>query len=98
MRRLFPTNIGAGLLLIRVGLAIIFLYHGIPKILDLPGTLQKFEGMEIPIPALTATIATIVEAPAGLAMLLGVGVEIAGPVGQIAVDTVLCPLNVHRAP
>lgn len=78
MRRLLPIDTDAGLFLLRAGLAVIFLYHGVPKILDLPGTIRSFEGMGIPGPALTATIATIVEAPAGLAMLLGVGVEIAG--------------------
>ena len=78
MLRLLPVKTDAALLLIRTGLAVIFLYHGIPKILDYSGTILNFEAMGIPGAKVAATIATIIEAPAGLAMLLGVGVEIAG--------------------
>ena len=78
MRRLLPPNVDAALLLLRVGLAVIFLYHGVPKLLDPAGTIRNFEGMGIPGASVSAIFATVVEAPAGLAMLLGIGVEIAG--------------------
>ena len=78
MRRYLPLNPDAGLVIIRVVLGIIMLYHGWPKLTDLSGTIQAFNGMGIPIPAVSATYATAVEVIGGLLLLLGVFTDIVG--------------------
>ena len=78
MRRLLPLNPDAGLLIVRVVLGIIMLYHGWPKVTNLGGTIEGFTGMGIPLPALAATFATVAEVGGGLLLLLGVLTDVAG--------------------
>jgi putative oxidoreductase len=78
MRRLLPLNPDAGLLILRVVLGIIMLYHGWPKLTNLGGTIDGFTGMGIPLPALSALFATLAEVGGGLLMLLGALTDVAG--------------------
>jgi putative oxidoreductase len=78
MRRLLPYNLDGALLILRVVLGIIMLYHGWPKLTNLGGTIQGFTGMGIPFPALSATFATVAEVGGGLLLLLGLFTDIAG--------------------
>lgn len=78
MRRLLPLNPDAGLLILRVVLGIIMLYHGWPKLTDLDGTIEGFTGMGIPLPALSALFATLAEVGGGLLLLLGALSDVAG--------------------
>jgi putative oxidoreductase len=78
MRRVLPLNPDVALLVLRVVLAIIMLYHGWPKLTNLGGTIQGFTSMGIPLPALAALFATIAEFGGGLLMLVGVLTDVAG--------------------
>ncbi|HEU5447498.1 MAG TPA: DoxX family protein [Acidimicrobiia bacterium] len=78
MRRLLPLNTDVALLILRVVLGIIMIYHGWPKVTDIGGTIEGFSGMGIPLPALAAIFATVAEVIGGLLMLVGAFTDIAG--------------------
>jgi putative oxidoreductase len=78
MRRLLPINTDLALLILRVVLGIIMMYHGWPKLTNLGGTIEGFSGMGIPVPALAAVFAMVAEFFGGLLLLLGVFTDIAG--------------------
>ncbi len=78
MRRLLPLNTDLALLIVRVVLGIIMIYHGWPKLTNLGGTIEGFTGMGVPLPALAAIFATVAEVLGGLLMLAGAFTDIAG--------------------
>ena len=78
MRRLLPINTDLALLLLRVVLGMIMIYHGWPKLTNLAGTIDFMAGMGVPAPAVAAIFATVAEFVGGLLMLLGVFTDIAG--------------------
>ncbi|MCK6212294.1 DoxX family protein [Georgenia sp. EYE_87] len=61
------------LLVARVALGIVFLAHGLQKMLTwgMPGTAAAFEGMGVPAPGLSAWFSAIVETVGGAALILG---------------------------
>lgn len=93
MRRLLPLNPDAGLLVLRVVLAIIMLYHGWPKVTDLGGTIEGFTGMGVPVPALSAIFATVAEVGGGLLLLIGALTDVAGLL--VAIDMLGAITFVH---
>jgi putative oxidoreductase len=93
MRRLFPLNPDLALLILRVVLGIIMIYHGWPKLTDLGGTIEGFSGMGIPAPALAAIFATVAEVLGGLLMLLGAFTDVAGL--AFAIDMLGAIIFVH---
>jgi putative oxidoreductase len=78
MRRLLPLNTDLALLILRVVLGIIMIYHGWPKLTNLGGTIEGFSGMGIPAPAVAAIFATLVEVVGGFLVLVGAFADIAG--------------------
>lgn len=61
-----------GLLIIRLALAAVFIYHGYGKITDIPGTAKMFhEGLGIPLPMLSATLAALAEFGGGILLAVG---------------------------
>jgi putative oxidoreductase len=78
MRRLFPLNPDLALLILRVVLGIIMIYHGWPKVTNLGGTIEGMAGMGVPAPAVAAIFATVAEVVGGLLMVLGAFTDIAG--------------------
>jgi putative oxidoreductase len=78
MRRLLPINTDLALLILRVVLGIIMMYHGWPKLTNLGGTIEGMSGMGIPAPALAAVYTMVAEFFGGLLLLLGVFTDIAG--------------------
>ena len=93
MRRLLPLNLDAALLVLRVVLGIIMLYHGWPKVTNLGGTIEGFTGMGIPLPALSAVFATVAEVGGGLLLIIGALTDIAGLL--IAIDMLGAITFVH---
>jgi putative oxidoreductase len=93
MRRLLPLNPDAALLILRVVLGIIMLYHGWPKLTHLGGTIEGFTGMGVPLPALAAVFSTVAEVGGGLLLLLGVLTDVAGLL--IAIDMLGAIAVVH---
>lgn len=78
MRRLVPLNLDLALLLLRLVLAAILLYHGIPKLLHFSATAGAFASMHIPAPTLAAAFALVAEVGGGLLLLPGVAMDIVG--------------------
>jgi putative oxidoreductase len=78
MRRLLPFNTDLALLILRVVLGIVMIYHGWPKLTNLGGTIEGFTGMGIPAPAVAAIFATVAEVLGGLLILVGAFTDIAG--------------------
>jgi putative oxidoreductase len=78
MRRLLPINPDLALLLLRIVLGIIMIYHGWPKLTNLAGTIDGMAGMGVPAPAVAAIFATVAEFVGGWLMLLGAFTDIAG--------------------
>jgi putative oxidoreductase len=67
-----------GLLLLRVIVGIVFIYHGSGKLFGgLHGFAGALTGMNVPVPMLSATLSACTEFFGGIAMLLGFGVRIA---------------------
>lgn len=78
MRRYLALNPDAALLVLRLALAAVLLYHGLPKIMNFGGTVGAFQGMNIPAPTLTVAFAILAEVVGGILILLGVAVDLAG--------------------
>jgi putative oxidoreductase len=93
MRRLLPLNPDAALLILRVVLGIIMLYHGWPKLTNLAGTIEGFTGMGVPLPAVSAFFSTVAEVGGGLLLLLGVLTDVAGLL--VAIDMLGAIAIVH---
>jgi putative oxidoreductase len=77
MRRFLPHNHDLALLFLRLALAAVLLYHGIPKLMNFGATVTAFQGMGLPAPSLTAGFAVLAEVVGGLLILLGVAVDLA---------------------
>jgi putative oxidoreductase len=77
MRRFLPYNLDAALLILRVVLGIVLLYHGIPKLMNFSAAVGGFQTMGMPAPSLTAAFALLAEVVGGLLILLGVAVDVA---------------------
>jgi putative oxidoreductase len=93
MRRLLPINLDAALLILRVVLGVIMIYHGWPKVTNLGGVIEGFTGMGIPLPAVAAVFAAVAEVGGGLLMLIGVLTDIAGL--AFAIDMLGAIIFVH---
>lgn len=67
-------------LVARIGLGIVFIAHGWQKLNTngLDATKAGFEGMGVPLPAVSAYFATFVELIGGIALLLGIFTPIVG--------------------
>ncbi len=78
MRRFIPPNLDAALLILRLVLGIIMVYHGYPKVTGFSGTAEFFAGAGIPMPTLTAAYAAIVEFAGGILLILGVATDLVG--------------------
>jgi putative oxidoreductase len=77
MRRFLPYNLDVALLILRLTLAIVLLYHGVPKIMNFSAAVGGFQTMGLPAPSLTAAFALLAEVVGGLLILLGVAVDLA---------------------
>jgi putative oxidoreductase len=78
MRRFVPYNHDLALLILRLALAAVLLYHGVPKLMNFGATVAAFQGMGLPAPSLTAAFALLAEVVGGLLILLGVMIDLAG--------------------
>jgi len=69
-------NPNVGLLLIRVGIALVFIVHGISKLSNIDGTIAFFGSLGLGV--FFAYLVAVVELLAGISMLLGFWVEASG--------------------
>lgn len=72
-----PPSTFAGLLPIRLAIALVFLMHGGQKIFTfgLSGVTGMLTGMGVPLPSVAAVLLIAVECLGGLALLVGIGVR-----------------------
>jgi len=68
-----PVVLDIAALLMRGMLGAVFIYHGYPKIIDIPALAENFgpEGMDLPLPMFAATCAALSEFVGGIALVLG---------------------------
>ena len=95
MRRYLPLNLDLALLILRLALAAVLLFHGLPKVMNFGATVGGFQSMNIPAPTLTAVYALVSEAIGGILILLGVAVDLAGLL--VAIDMLGAIFAVHWA-
>ena len=95
MRRYLPLNLDVALLVLRLALAAVLLYHGLPKVMNFGATVGGFQGMNIPAPTLTAAFAVLSEVVGGILILLGIAVDIAGVL--VIIDMLGAIVTVHWA-
>jgi putative oxidoreductase len=93
MRRYLPLNLDVALLVLRLTLAAVLLYHGLPKVMNFGATVGMFQSMNIPAPALSAGFALLAEVVGGILILLGVAVDIAGLL--VVIDMIGAIVFVH---
>jgi putative oxidoreductase len=95
MRRYLPLNLDVALLVLRLALAAVLLYHGLPKVMNFGATVGAFQGMHIPAPTLTAAFAVLSEVIGGILILLGIAVDLAGLL--VIIDMLGAIVTVHWA-
>jgi putative oxidoreductase len=93
MRRYLPLNLDLALLVLRLALAAVLLYHGLPKLMEFGATVDNFQKMNIPAPTLTAAFAILSEVVGGILILLGVAVDLAGVL--VIIDMLGAIFTVH---
>jgi putative oxidoreductase len=59
------------ILVARLMLATLFLIFGVRKLRDFPGTVKQMEQLGVPLPAVAATGATLMEVPVAFAVAVG---------------------------
>ena len=50
MRRYLPLNLDVALLVLRLALAAVLLYHGLPKLMNFGAAVAGFQSMNVPAP------------------------------------------------
>lgn len=73
-----PRISDAATLLARVVVGVVFVAHGLPKAADPAGTAQNFEAMGIPFPQFSAFLGAAIEVGAGVALIVGFALPVAG--------------------
>lgn len=93
------ANAGTGLLILRVVVGLIFLWHGLGKLVGPPfagggieGTAGFFGQVGIPMPTIAAWAVGLLESLGGLALILGVAVSMVGLL--LAIDMAVAILKV----
>ncbi|GLU49422.1 DoxX family protein [Nocardiopsis ansamitocini] len=66
-------------LVARVAVGLVFIAHGLQKLGGgVGGTAEMFAAMGIPLPQVAAVVAIVIEVGAGAALLIGLGLPVAG--------------------
>jgi putative oxidoreductase len=93
------TNAGLGLFILRVVVGLIFLWHGLGKLIGPPfagmgidGTAGFFGSIGIPMPTMATWFVAILETAGGLALILGAALPIVGLL--LAIDMAVAILKV----
>ena len=93
MRRYLPLNLDVALLVLRLALAAVLLYHGLPKLMNFGAAVAGFQSMNVPAPTLTAAFAILSEVVGGILILLGIAVDLAGVL--VIIDMLGAIFTVH---
>lgn len=89
------AGLDAGLLLLRLVLGVIFIAHGLQKILvdTIPGVAAGFGGMGIPAPEVAAAVVAGVEVVGGVLLIVGLGTRVFAVL--LTVDMAVALVLVH---
>ncbi len=71
LNKIFSKYSDWSLIFLRLGIGIVFLVHGVQKLLSVSGTAGFFAQLGIPAPLLFTWIVTLVEAVGGLFLIIG---------------------------
>jgi putative oxidoreductase len=88
-------NLDLALAVLRMAIGIIFVAHGLQKLLvfTLPGTVEAFTQMGVPLPALAAPLIALIELIGGAALIAGLFTRVAAVL--LAVDMLGALALVH---
>ncbi len=81
------------LLILRLGLAAVFLPYGIVKVFTFPARVAFFSSQEFPAPVLVTAINLALEIGAGLLLLAGVNMPLAAALVVVDTLAILTPVN-----
>lgn len=95
MRRIFPMDRDLALLVLRLALAAVLIYHGLPKAMNFGGTSGYMASLNLPLPGVVAALAVLVEVGGGILILVGLLTELAG---LLVVVEMLCAIFVVHWP
>jgi len=86
------------LLILRLGLAAIFLPYGIVKVFTLPARIEHFASLAFPAPGLVATLNVSLEVVAGLLLVTGANMRLAAMLVILDTVAILTPVNWDASP
>jgi len=86
------------LLILRLGLAAIFLPYGIVKLFTFPARVEHFASLEFPLPALIVAINLTLEIGAGLLLVCGVNMRLAATLVVLDTLAILTLVNWNASP
>src|ERR1700691_4255993 len=89
-------NQDLGLLIIRLGLAYIFIEHSLQKLSNVAMSVKFFGHLGLPLPLLTLYFICLVELIGGICMLLGAFTDVAGLI--LAIDMLGVIITVRTGP
>ena len=90
---LHPQAKNFGLLMLRLAVGAVFMYHGWLKLADMGATVGFFESQGIPLAVVAAWVVALVEFIGGIAMVLGVHVKTFSLL--LAINMIVALLVVH---
>jgi uncharacterized membrane protein YphA (DoxX/SURF4 family) len=94
-----PTRRAAwALLVLRLGLAAIFLPYGLVKLFTFPERVQYFASQHFPAPTLATALNLSLEIAAGLLLVLGLRMRLAATLVFLDTLVILTPLNWSAGP
>ncbi|HKK26482.1 MAG TPA: DoxX family protein [Gemmatimonadota bacterium] len=89
-------NPGLGLAILRVVVGVVYITHGIPKLLGgVPGTAEALGHLGIPLPGLFAWVVTLLETFGGLSLVAGF---LVGPVAFLFMIEMIVGILLVHAP
>ena len=89
----YPQTRNFGLLMLRLAVGAVFIYHGWLKLADMGAAAGFFASQGIPLALLAAWVVALVEFVGGIAMVLGVHVKTFA--GLLAINMLVALLVVH---
>jgi len=89
------ASVSLGLVLLRIVVGAVFAAHGAQKIFEntIPGTVEGFRGMGIPLAEIAAPVVAWVELVGGFLLILGIFTRLAAML--LAIDMVVALVVVH---
>lgn len=93
-----PARTAWALLILRLGLAAIFLPYGIVKLFTFPARVEHFASLAFPLPAAVTAINLSMEIVAGLLLVAGVNMRLAAALVLLDTLAILTPVNWGASP